>query len=484
MNNDLKNLIKKEEERQQNTINLIPSENFTSKAVREATGSVFMHKYSEGNVGARYYEGNENVDILEAECIRMVKQVMIPDGLVDLWDANVQVLSGSTANLVVYNAVLNIGDTILSMYLPDGGHLSHGWSYTPKNETKNNEAKASDKQNNTTEKESETLEVSGIYKGGSVKSNFNSKVFNIVQYRVDEETQLLDYESFGEYLRTYNPKMLITGGTAYTRFTDFKRIREILDEYEKETSKKVYFLADVAHEAGLIAGGVHPSPFPYADFVTFTTHKTLRGPRGAVVMCKKEYIELINKSVMPGLLGGPFNHSIAGILQSLYEASTDEFKTYTENVVTNAKKLSELFINKGYKVVSGGTDKHMVLVDFSNQRNKSGDIISGRVVSKALASIGIITNKNTVPFEKGSPVSPSGVRFGTPFVTTRGFKEDSIEKVFEIVDKVIGIVKELEFKSFKEFQESFEEITISKSSEFSLLKAQVEALCRRHPLSL
>lgn len=467
MNNDLKNLIKKEEERQQNTINLIPSENFTSKAVREATGSVFMHKYSEGNVGARYYEGNENVDVLEAECIRMVKQVMLPSDLIDLWDANVQVLSGSTANLAVYNAVLNVGDSILSMYLPDGGHLSHGWSYTPKNETKVNEA-----------------QVSGIYKGGIVKSNFNSKVFNIVQYRVDEETQLLDYESFSEYLRTYNPKMLITGGTAYTRFTDFKRIREILDEYENETSKKVYFLADVAHEAGLIAGGVHPSPFPYADFVTFTTHKTLRGPRGAVVMCKKEYIELINKSVMPGLLGGPFNHSIAGVLQSLYEASTEEFKTYAKNVVSNAKKLSELFINKGYKVVSGGTDKHMVLVDFSNQRNKSGDIISGRVISKALASIGIITNKNTVPFEIGSPVSPSGVRFGTPFVTTRGFKEDSIEKVFEIVDKVIGIVKELEFKSFKEFQENFEEITISKDSEFALLKAQVEALCRLHPLSL
>jgi glycine hydroxymethyltransferase len=475
MNDAVKELIQKEERRQQETINLIPSENFTSKAVREATGSVFMHKYSEGNVGARYYEGNEIVDQLESECIRMVKKVLLAQdveadpSILDSWDANVQVLSGSTANLAVYNAVLNPGDTILSMYLPDGGHLSHGWSYTPRS-----------KQVESIERSSATKEYddTDVYLGGSVKTNFNSKVFNIIQYRVEEESELLNYSRLLEHVRRYKPKMLITGGTAYPRFTDFKKIREILDTYKAETGEMVYFLADVAHEAGLIAGGVHPSPFPYADFVTFTTHKTLRGPRGAVVMCRSEYIDLINKSVMPGLLGGPFNHSIAGILQCLYEADSDEFKEYTKQVVINAKKLSELFTSNGYRVVSGGTDKHMVLVDFSTKN------ISGRVIARALSAVGIIANKNTIPYDKGTPVSPSGVRFGTPFVTTRGFKEKEIEEVFEIVDNVVRIVTSLSFKTFSEFEEKLKEITISEDSEFASLKRKSQELCARFPLEL
>ncbi len=253
MNDKVKTLIQNEQLREQETINLIPSENFTSKAVREATGSVFMHKYSEGNIGARYYEGNEVVDELEADCIRMVKKVMLGDDpdLQGAWEANVQVLSGSTANLVVYNSILNPGDTILSMYLPDGGHLSHGWSYTPtavgnsKLEVRNPKIVDS--------------AAAEVYLGGSVKSNFNSKVFNIIQYRVDRETELINYDKLIEHLRTYKPKLFITGGTAYPRFTDYKKIREAINAYEKETGNKVIFLADVAHEAGLIAAGVHPS---------------------------------------------------------------------------------------------------------------------------------------------------------------------------------------------------------------------------------
>jgi glycine hydroxymethyltransferase len=475
MNEIVKRLIQQEELRQQNTINLIPSENFTSKAVRQATGSVFMHKYSEGNIGARYYEGNEVVDELESECIRMVKKVMLnqdvieDENILNNWDVNVQVLSGSTANLAVYNAVLTPGDTILSMYLPDGGHLSHGWSYTPKSEQSTNQNSISD---------DELDENKDIYLGGSVKSNFNSKVFNIVQYRVEEESELVNYDRLLEHIRKYKPKMLITGGTAYPRFTDFKKIREIIDEYKSETGERVLFLADVAHEAGLIAGGVHPSPFNYADFVTFTTHKTLRGPRGAVVMCRHEFIDAVNKSVMPGLLGGPFNHSIAGILQCLYEADTEEFKEYSKQVVLNAKRLSELFIQNGYRVVSGGTDKHMILVDFSSRN------ISGRVVSRALSKVGVIANKNTIPYDKGTPVSPSGVRFGTPFVTTRGFREKEIEEVFEIVDNVVRIVTSMSFKTFKEFEEELNKITISADSEFHSLKGRSEELCARFPLKL
>ena len=475
MNDKVKTLIQNEQLREQETINLIPSENFTSKAVREATGSVFMHKYSEGNIGARYYEGNEVVDELEADCIRMVKKVMLGDDpdLQGAWEANVQVLSGSTANLVVYNSILNPGDTILSMYLPDGGHLSHGWSYNPKTE----ESKVKDQR--FKEVDSASAESSeDIYLGGSVKSNFNSKVFNIVQYRVDRGTELINYDKLIEHLQTYKPKLFITGGTAYPRFTDYKKIRQAINAYEKETGDKVIFLADVAHEAGLIAAGVHPSPFPYADFVTFTTHKTLRGPRGAVVMCKKAYIDAVNKSVMPGLLGGPFNHTIAGLLQAFYEADTEEFKKYGEQVVTNAKLLAERFIESGYRVVSGGTDKHMVLVDFSDQN------ISGRAVARILATIGIIANKNTVPFEKGTPVSPSGVRFGTPFVTTRGFKEKEIRELFEIVLSAIKIGKSITTETFKEFNAKISEILTNENSELALLKRKVQEICNRFPLSM
>ncbi len=463
MNETLQKLIKREEERQQNTINLIPSENFTSKAVREATGSIFMHKYSEGNIGVRYYEGNEVVDELESECIRMVKKVMIhDDGLRNEWESNVQVLSGSTANLAVYNAVLNPGDTILSMYLPDGGHLSHGWSHTPSGEKSNIQNPISKVSNDD------------IYLGGSVKSNFNSKIFNIIQYRVDKETELINYDKLLDHLKKFNPKLFIVGGTAYPRYIDYKKIREVLDEYKSETGNRVLFLADVAHEAGLIAGGVHPSPFESADFVTFTTHKTLRGPRGAVVMCRREFIDAVNKSVMPGLLGGPFNHTIAGLLQTLYESDSDEFKNYSEQVVKNAKLLAELFMKKGYRVVSGGTDKHMVLVDFSNKG------ISGRAVSKALAMIGIITNKNTVPFEKGTPVSPSGVRFGTPFVTTRGFKETEINQTFEVIEKLIEVASSVASETFKEFVEKIS----SKKSDLDLLAKEVAELCSKFPLNI
>ncbi|MFS8131081.1 MAG: serine hydroxymethyltransferase [Candidatus Dojkabacteria bacterium] len=430
----LQTILEKEISRQQNTLDLIPSENFTSKEVREAVGSVFMHKYSEGYPGARYYEGNENIDELELLTIEMVKKVF---SLPTNWSANVQPLGGSNANLGVYNALLNPGDKILSMYLPDGGHLSHGWSYTA---TKDR-----------TEEDQKNLESETAYLGGKTKISIVSKIYNVTQYKVNKETSLFDYDAIEKLALEILPKLITTGGTAYTREIDYKRMKSIAEKVG------AYYLADVAHEAGLIAAGVLSSPIGIADVVTFTTHKTLRGPKGAVIVAKDELINQINKSIMPGIQGGPHNGTIAGICQALFEANTTEFKTYAQQIVKNAKSLEIELINLGFNLVSGGTDKHLILIDL---RNKN---IGGKDAAKALAKAGIVSNMNTIPFESGSPLNPSGLRIGTPTLTTRGMKEEEMKVVAGLINQVIS---------------SQEDSSINE------VKAKVEELCRKFPLGV
>jgi len=339
MNPKLKTILDNEYIRQHETLDLIPSENYSSKAVRDALGSVAMHKYSEGYPGARYYEGNEYIDQLELLCMDMLKKVF---NLPNNWAANVQPLAGSNANLAVYNAVLNPGDKILSMFLPDGGHLSHGWSLP-------------DKDANTTNLDSR------IYYGGKRKVNIVSKIYNVVQYKTNPETNLFDYDFIEELAQKEKPKLIVTGGTAYVRNIDYKRIKEIAEKVG------AYYLSDVAHEAGLIAGGAIESPVGISDIVTFTTHKTLRGPKGAVILGKSEIIDLVNKSIIPGMQGGPHNGTIAGITQALFEADTDQFKNYAFQIIKNAKSLGESLKKFDFKLVTDGTDKHMVLIDLRNK---------------------------------------------------------------------------------------------------------------------
>lgn len=450
MNIKIKDLIEKEQERQQKTLGLIPSENYASASVRKAVGSVFMNKYAEGYPKARYYEGNEIVDELEEICRELVVDVMLSNDLQtvkDNWHANVQPLSGSIANLAVYNAILQPGDKIVSMYLPDGGHLSHGWSYSAKSDkgAKSKEAM--------------------VYEGGDRKVNATSKMYHIIQYKTDPRTNLFDFDFIEELVKKEKPKLVITGGTAYPRDMDYKRMREIAN------SVGALYLADVAHEAGLIAGGAVNSPFQYADFVTFTTHKTLRGPRGAIIMCKKEYAEQIDKSVFPGLQGGPFQHTIAGIAQCLFEADTPEFKEYAQQVVINAKAFANHLMKKDFEVVTGGTDKHLILVRLTNKN------ITGKYFARALAHAGIIANMNTVPYEKKSPSNPSGIRFGTPILTTRGMKEDQMIQVVDLIDSVYQIAKNYTELPFEAFDAQMKDVF-----EMKEIKRAVEDLCEEFPL--
>lgn len=395
-------LIKEESTRQSSLINLIPSENIASKAVREAVGSVLMHKYSEGNIGKRYYEGNEYIDQIEELAISRAKELFkLPDD----WGVNVQALSGSYANLAVYLGMLKPGDTIMSMYLPDGGHLSHGWSYEPGVEVDHSNP---------------------IYLPGSKKVHVVAKLFNIVQYKTDPQTNLLDYDAIEEIAKKHKPKMIITGGTAYPRSIDYARMRSIAREVG------ALYHADIAHEAGLIATGSLPSPVGIADVVTLTTHKTLRAARGAIILSHQDAIAQINRAVLPGIQGGPFNNNIAGIAVGLGEALKPEFKVYTDQVIANAKQLAKELKAKHYNLVSGGTDKHLLLIDL---RNKS---IGGKEASKALAKAGIIANMNTVPGETGTPSNPSGVRFGTPFVTTQGLSEIHMSELSGFIDRIIS----------------------------------------------
>jgi glycine hydroxymethyltransferase len=440
-------LIRKEEDRQQYKLALIPSENFTLPAVREALSSVFVHKYAEGQIGKRYYEGNRFVDELDALCQERAARAFNPPAG---WHVNVQPLAGGNANLAVYNGLLDPGETILSMFLPDGGHLSHGWSFPEKDEAG-----------------LKGQVDESVYLGGKRKISIVSKFYNVVQYKVDPKTRLLDYEAIRAIARRYKPRMVVSGGTAYPREIDHDALARIA----RETG--AYYFADVSHEAGLIAGGVLRSPAGPADVVSFTTHKTLRGPRGAVILCRKELAELIDYGVFPGLQGGPFEHTIAALAVCLKLALEPDFKVYARQVVKNAQRLAQRFIELGYDVVGGGTDKHLILIDL---RSKN---LSGRNPARALDRAGIILNRNSVPLETGSPMNPSGLRLGTPTVTTRGMGEAEMDLIAAWIDRVIKAVAPYADLKPGAFEDQMDEIP-----ELRETAGAVRALCGRFPLDM
>ncbi len=441
------NLIKREEERQQNKLSLIPSENFTMRPVREALSSVFVHKYAEGQIGKRYYEGNQVIDELDALCKERVRKAF---GLPPGWSVNVQPLAGSNANLAVYNGLLKPGDTILSMFLPDGGHLSHGWSFP--------EASESGLEGQVDQR---------LYFGGSRKVSIVSKMFRVIQYKVDPKTRLFDYHFIEKVAKKYSPQMIISGGTAYPREIDYKALSAIASKVS------AFYLADIAHEAGLVASGVNSSPVGLADIVTFTTHKTLRGPRGAVIMGKSELMEKVDFGVFPGLQGGPFEHNIASIAVAMKDVLSDEFKQYSRQIVKNAQKLAACLMDRGYDVVTGGTDKHLVLVDLRNMG------ITGRNPATALDHAGIVLNRNSVPNETGSPMNPSGIRMGTPTVTTRGMKEPEMVQIADWIDRVMREVKPFCNLKPQEFQEKIAGNKVLKET-----ADEVRQMCSRFRLNI
>jgi len=372
-------LIKDEEIYQGKTIRLIASENYTSRAVLDACGSVFQNKYSEGYPGARFYQGQVNCDALEILAIERAKKLFGAEHV------NVQPYSGSPANLAVYLAFAKPGDTVLGLNLSHGGHLTHG-----------------------------------------SKASATGKWFNAVHYNLNPETGLLDYDEIRKLALEHKPKILIAGHSAYPRQLDFKKFREIADECG------AILLVDMAHFAGLVAGGAHPSPFPYADVVTTTTHKTLRGPRGAIILCKEIHAKAIDKAVFPGLQGGPHNATTAGIAVALAEALKPEFKEYARKTVENAQALAKALTARGFNLVSGGTDNHLMLIDLNNKG------IPGKPYAVALEKAGIILNYNTVPGETRKASDPSGIRLGTPSVTSRGFGIAEMEKIAEWMDKAVS----------------------------------------------
>ena len=369
--------IQKEHKRQNEKIELIASENFASKAVMEAMGSVFTNKYAEGYPGKRYYGGCQNVDIAENLARDRAKEIFGAE------HANVQPHSGAQANMSVYFTVLNPGDTILGMNLSHGGHLTHGSPV-----------------------------------------NFSGKMYNIIPYGVNEDGYI-DYDEVERIALECKPKIIVAGASAYPRTIDFKRFREIADKVS------AYLMVDMAHIAGLVAAGLHPSPVPYADFVTTTTHKTLRGPRGGMILCKEKYAKDLDKSVFPGVQGGPLMHVIAGKAVCFKEALTPEFKEYQKQIIKNAKVLAEELMNRGFKLVSGGTDNHLMLVDLTNKG------VTGKEAEAMLDEVGITVNKNTIPFDKQKPNIASGIRIGTPAMTTRGMKEEEIKTIAELIDRTI-----------------------------------------------
>ena len=370
--------IQNEVARENKKIILIASENVSSTAVLEAQGCVMTNKYAEGYPRRRYYGGCEYVDVVEELAISRAKTIFGAEHV------NVQPHSGTQANMGVYFAVLKPGDTIMGMDLSHGGHLSHG-----------------------------------------SRVNFSGIFYNVVSYGVGRDTGTIDYDEVRKIALERKPRMIIVGASAYARTIDFKRFHEIAKEVG------AYTLADIAHIAGLIAAGVHPSPFPYTDFVTTTTHKTLRGPRGGMIMCKEEYAKLIDKSIFPGIQGGPLMHVIAAKAVALREAMMPEFRAYQTQIVANAKRLAAGLIDKGYKLVSGGTDNHLMLVDL---RSKG---ITGKDAEAALDASGITVNKNTVPFDDKPPAITSGIRIGSPVMTTRGMKEREMDKIVEYIDRVL-----------------------------------------------
>ena len=375
---NVKAVIDQELMRQRDKLEMIASENIVSQAVMEAQGSVLTNKYAEGYPGKRYYGGCEHVDVVETLAIERAKRLFGAE------HANVQPHSGSQANFAVYFAMLKPGDTIVGMNLSHGGHLTHG---SPVN-------------------------VSGTY-------------FNVVPYGVNAETQQIDYDEFRKIVLEAKPKLIIAGGSAYSRQIDFKKMADVAHEVG------AIFMVDMAHFAGLVAAGLHPNPVEYADIVTTTTHKTLRGPRGGMILCKEEYAKAIDKAVFPGIQGGPLMHVIAAKAVALGEALQPEFKVYAEQVIKNAKVLAAELIAKGLTIVSGGTDTHVMLVDVRNTG------LTGKEAEHLLDEVGITCNKNTIPFDPASPFVTSGVRLGTPALTTRGLKEDDMKEIADIIATVL-----------------------------------------------
>lgn len=401
---EIKTAIDNELSRQRNKLEMIASENIVSKAVMEAQGSVLTNKYAEGYPGKRYYGGCEYVDVVEQLAIDRAKKLFGAEY------ANVQPHSGAQANTAVYFALLKPGDTILGMNLTDGGHLTHG---SPVN-------------------------ISGKY-------------FKIVPYGVNKETERIDYDEMERLAKEHKPKLIVGGASAYSRIIDFERMAQIAK------SVGAYFMVDMAHIAGLVAAGLHPSPVPYADVVTTTTHKTLRGPRGGLILCRDaEFGKQFNKAIFPGIQGGPLMHVIAAKAVAFKEALSDEFKAYQKQVIKNAAVLAEELTKDGFRIVSGGTDNHLMLVDL---RSKN---ITGKEAQFLLDDIGITANRNTIPFEPLSPFVTSGIRLGTPALTTRGLKEDDIRQVADIIARVI---------------ENRDDAAVIEQA-----KAEVQDICKRFPL--
>ncbi len=376
---EIAELIALEERRQRDKVRLIASENYVSGAVLAATGSVLTNKYSEGYPGKRYYEGQQYIDRVEQLCIDRAKALFGAD------HANVQPYSGSPANLAVYFAFCKPGDTVMGMGLPAGGHLTHGWN----------------------------VSITGSY-------------FKSVQYGVRPDTHRVDLDEVRELARKERPKLLWAGGTAIPRTIEFAAYAEIAKEVGAT------FVADIAHIAGLVAAGAHPSPVPVADVVSTTTHKTLRGPRGGMLMCKAEHQKAIDRAVFPGLQGGPHNHTTAGIAIALREAATEQFKTYAHQIVANARALAAALVDRGFALVTGGTDNHLILADLTTKK------VSGKIAAKALDAAGMELNYNSVPFDPRKPFDPSGIRLGTPSVTSRGMKEPEMKQIAAWMDQVVS----------------------------------------------
>ncbi|MFH0901744.1 MAG: serine hydroxymethyltransferase [Pseudomonadota bacterium] len=372
-------LIVDEERRQRDKIRLIPSENYVSHAVLAATGSVLTNKYSEGYPGKRYYEGQQHIDRIETIAVERAKQVFGAE------HANVQPYSGSPCNLAVYLAFLNPGDTVMGMALPHGGHLTHGWN----------------------------VSITGRY-------------FRSVQYGVRKETGRIDYDQVRDLAQRERPKLMWAGGTAVPRQIDFSSFAEIAREVG------AVLATDIAHLAGLVAGGAHPSPVPFADVVTTTTHKTLRGPRGGMFLARAQHAQALDRAVFPGLQGGPHNHTTAGIAVALKEALQPEFKAYANQIVANARALAAALLEKGFDLVSGGTDNHLILIDLTNRG------LPGKKAAKALDRAGIELNYNTVPFDPRKPFDPSGIRLGTPAVTSRGMREPEMKQIAAWLDSIVA----------------------------------------------
>jgi len=367
-----------EAQREEEKIVLIASENYASKAVLEAQGSLLTNKYAEGYPGRRYYGGCQYVDVVESLAIKRAKQIFGAEHV------NVQPHSGAQANMAVYFSVLKPGDTIMGMSLAHGGHLTHGMSL-----------------------------------------NFSGMLYKVVSYGVEKETCQIDYEKVAELANAERPKMIVVGASAYSRTIHFDRFRKIADQVG------AMLMVDMAHIAGLVAAGLHPSPVPYADFVTTTTHKTLRGPRGGMILCLEKYAKAIDKSVFPGIQGGPLMHVIAAKAVAFKEALTDGFKVYQQQVIKNAKGLAQSLLSKGYAIVSGGTDNHLMCVNLTHVG------VTGKEAEEALDIAGITVNKNAIPFDERPPAQASGIRLGTPVVTTRGMKEKEMELIAAFIDTVL-----------------------------------------------